>query len=42
MTTDRMDIFRNVTVIQERAVKELYDELHLMINAKLVIMIDYS
>ena len=34
MTTDRMDIFRNVTVIQERAVKELYDELHLMINAE--------
>jgi len=34
MTTDRMDMFWNVTVIQERAIKELYDELHLMVNAE--------
>jgi len=34
MTTDRMDMFRNVTAIQEKAIKELYDELHLMVNAE--------
>ena len=34
MTTDRMDMFRNVTAIQDRAIKELYSELHLMVNAE--------
>jgi len=27
-------MFRNVTAIQERAIKELYDELHLVVNAE--------
>jgi len=34
MTTDRMDMFRNVTVLQEQPINELYDELHLMVNAE--------
>ena len=33
MTTDRMDMFRNFTAIQERAIRELYDKLHLMVSA---------
>jgi len=34
MTTDRTDTFKNVTAMQERAIRDLYTKLHLMFNAE--------
>ena len=33
-SAQRMDSFRNLTTMQERAISDLYDEIHTMFNTK--------